>query len=210
MMELAKYKICPACGERNAPSLMECRKCETDLMGVRVMDAEAEQREREEQETKERESAAEKRLMRVCDCGEKNPPQARKCAACGEDISDILPTACEAEEEKQFAYSLTAIGDEFAVVPVEPVLIVGREAALSEYLSGKNYVSRRHAQITVAADRAYIENLSSTNGTFVNNEQIADGEPTVLKDGDEIGLGGKVINGTRQSGAAYFTFRVVE
>ena len=28
-MALEKYKLCPVCGTRNPPSLMECRECET-------------------------------------------------------------------------------------------------------------------------------------------------------------------------------------
>ena len=44
-MELEKYKVCPSCGEHNRPTSLECRKCETDLTGVRVVDSETEQRE---------------------------------------------------------------------------------------------------------------------------------------------------------------------
>ena len=40
-MVLEKYKICPACGEHNAPNLLECRKCETDLTGIKIVDATA-------------------------------------------------------------------------------------------------------------------------------------------------------------------------
>mgnify|MGYP000431813258 CR=1 FL=1 len=42
-MALKKYKVCPACGEHNAPNLLECRKCETDLTGIEIVDAAAAQ-----------------------------------------------------------------------------------------------------------------------------------------------------------------------
>ena len=45
-------------------------------------------------------------LMKVCDCGEQNPPQARKCQACGEDISDIIATNVVPETAKTFSYTL--------------------------------------------------------------------------------------------------------
>jgi pSer/pThr/pTyr-binding forkhead associated (FHA) protein len=53
----------------------------------------------------------------------------------------------------------------------------------------------------------FIENLSRTNKTFINNEEIPDGIPTALQNGDEIGLGGKIIDGNRQDKAAYLTFQ---
>ena len=48
-------------------------------------------------------------------------------------------------------------------------------------------VSRRHARFTVANGAATVEDLGSTNGTFVNGVAIA--AATRLKDGDEIALG---------------------
>lgn len=48
-------------------------------------------------------------------------------------------------------------------------------------------VSRRHARITVSRDAASIEDLESTNGTFVNKQPVK--VPIALKDGDEVALG---------------------
>jgi DNA-binding winged helix-turn-helix (wHTH) protein len=48
-------------------------------------------------------------------------------------------------------------------------------------------VSRRHACFTVASAVATVEDLGSTNGTFVNNVPIS--SATRLNDGDEISLG---------------------
>jgi DNA-binding winged helix-turn-helix (wHTH) protein len=48
-------------------------------------------------------------------------------------------------------------------------------------------VSRRHARITVSRGAASIEDLESTNGTFVNKKPAK--VPTALKDGDEVALG---------------------
>jgi UDP-glucose 4-epimerase len=59
-----------------------------------------------------------------------------------------------------------------------------------------------------ALEKVFIENLSQTNKTFLNNEEISSETPTAVNNGDEIGLGGKVINGTRQENAAYFVFQV--
>lgn len=51
-------------------------------------------------------------------------------------------------------------------------------------------VSRRHAKITrVGEGRYYVMDLSSTNFTHVNGEQLDPFEPRVLADGDELHLG---------------------
>ncbi len=205
-MALEKYKICPACGGHNPPSLLECRKCETDLTGIKVMDSAMEQKEAEEKAkaSETPSGGGTPVLVRVCECGAHNPPQARKCKECGEDISDIIPTTVM--EEQTFTYELKAIGDDFSVTLDQPVIVIGREAGLKDYLGTKMYVSRQHAKLTIVAGKVMIENLSNTNQTFINNLSVAGTEPTALADGDEIGLGGMEINGERQKDAAYFTF----
>ena len=51
-------------------------------------------------------------------------------------------------------------------------------------------VSRRHARITVKEGQHFLEDLGSTNGTFVNRgKRLAPGERHQLKDGDEIIVG---------------------
>jgi pSer/pThr/pTyr-binding forkhead associated (FHA) protein len=48
-------------------------------------------------------------------------------------------------------------------------------------------VSRRHALIRVAGDRATIEDLGSKNGTFVGDRQVT--SRVRLNDGDQVRLG---------------------
>lgn len=48
-------------------------------------------------------------------------------------------------------------------------------------------ISRRHAQITYQNQRYLIEDLGSTNGTFVNGQRCTG--PTSLKDGDVVEFG---------------------
>ena len=205
-MELTKYKICPACGEHNAPNLLECRKCETDLTGVKVMDSAMEAQAEEEKKKAAEDSSAGGTpvLVRICDCGAHNPPQARKCRECGEDISDIIPSTVM--QEQKFSYELKAVDDDYSVMLDQEVCVIGRESELKDYLGSKMYVSRQHAKLTIVAGKVLIENLSQTNRTFINNVAVSGTEPTPLADGDEIGLGGMEINGKRQSQAAYFLF----
>jgi DNA-binding winged helix-turn-helix (wHTH) protein len=48
-------------------------------------------------------------------------------------------------------------------------------------------VSRRHARITLAGDRAILDDLNSRNGTFVGDRKIT--AAVHLRDGDEIRIG---------------------
>lgn len=52
-------------------------------------------------------------------------------------------------------------------------------------------VSRRHAQIVIAGDAATLEDLGSTNGTWLHGERLTAAAP--LADGDEIRLGPAVV-----------------
>ena len=208
-MELSKYKICPQCGEKNPPSQLDCSSCDADLTGVRIVDDSTAEKKPEEPPVREdgAAEAAKPELVRICECGVENVPQARKCRACGEDISDILPVRREAMQSRTLVYELKAPDGSLTVTMEQPSVILGREAELKEYLQTKSYVSRRQARLTVTEDGVLIENLSRTNKTYLNNEKLPDGAPAALRDGDEIGLGGKVIGGSRQEQAAYFIFR---
>ncbi len=48
-------------------------------------------------------------------------------------------------------------------------------------------ISRRHARVTRGPNGFVVEDLGSTNGTFVGDQPVK--EPTPLRDGDRIGLG---------------------
>src|SRR6185436_7121561 len=51
-------------------------------------------------------------------------------------------------------------------------------------------VSRRHARIVIKEGRFYVEDLGSTNGTYVNRgRRLLPGTPQPLADGDEIIVG---------------------
>jgi pSer/pThr/pTyr-binding forkhead associated (FHA) protein len=62
----------------------------------------------------------------------------------------------------------------------------------SEYARDMGYISRKHAYFHVKSDGIYIEDLGSTNGTFVNGVRLNE-QPVRLKSGDTIGFGGKRV-----------------
>lgn len=64
--------------------------------------------------------------------------------------------------------------------------IIGRDRNSGIYLNSK-YVSRRHAAIRYIEQGFYLVDFNSTNGTFINGEQIY--HPTKLEEGDIIRIG---------------------
>ncbi len=206
---MSKYKICPFCHSKNEPTLLECHNCEADLTRVNITDEETEKM-LEENAVATLDLSKQTTMIRVCDCGAHNPANARKCQACGEDISDIIPIQDDARannvEEKALVYILSSLDGKYSYKVSEHETMIGRENMMSDYLGSKSYVSRAHAKLTIKDGKFYIENLSRTNFTYLNNKKIV--AKTELKNGDELGLGGTNINGKFQVEAAYFIVRI--
>jgi pSer/pThr/pTyr-binding forkhead associated (FHA) protein len=77
-------------------------------------------------------------------------------------------------------------------------LIIGRSDAarsiypdidLAPHGGDAHGVSRRHARLIVEADGVYLEDLNSTNFTFLNRRRLEPGQRYPLRNGDEIRLG---------------------
>lgn len=79
-------------------------------------------------------------------------------------------------------------GGEFPIVP-ERELVIGRSNDIDVALI-EDMVSRRHARVLLQGDSLIIEDLGSTNGTFVNGEKIRRAR---LKEGDKILIGTSII-----------------
>jgi len=68
--------------------------------------------------------------------------------------------------------------------------ILGRDADVAVWLDSPT-VSRHHARLVITEDEATIEDLGSTNGTYLRGQRLA--APSPLADGDEIRLGSVVV-----------------
>lgn len=162
---MQKYKICPSCHSKNEPTLLECFNCEADLTRVKITDEETEKMLEENAEAAPCQSEK-PAMVRVCECGERNPSNARKCKACGEDISDITPTPDGVQENAPVntrTFVLSSLDGKYAYKVAGGETVIGRENAMGDYLATKSYVSRAHAKITLENTSLYIENLSGTN-----------------------------------------------
>jgi hypothetical protein len=78
-----------------------------------------------------------------------------------------------------------------ATYPLEgDQLIIGRDAVNAVAINDAE-VSRKHARLTFQGGKYVLEDLGSTNGTFVNGQRLV--SSTVLKSGDVVSLGEQIV-----------------
>lgn len=68
----------------------------------------------------------------------------------------------------------------------EAPLLIGRGSDAAIRLDD-DYVSTRHARIAASGDQWFVEDLGSTNGTYIGSQRIS--QPTTLQLGSQIRIG---------------------
>lgn len=110
-------------------------------------------------------------------------------AFCGEASSEPLEIAPALAAVEPWPLAYLMLGkQEYSLQPGDNLL--GRAEDCLVVLPSPR-VSRRHARVRVAGGRATVEDLGSTNGTFVSGQRVA--QPRELRDGDEILVGPSVL-----------------
>ena len=72
---------------------------------------------------------------------------------------------------------------------------VGRATDNDMCLDDDEFASTHHARFVCGDGRTFVEDLSSTNGTFVNNQRID--QSVNLKIGDRVQIGSVIIEATK-------------
>jgi pSer/pThr/pTyr-binding forkhead associated (FHA) protein len=89
-------------------------------------------------------------------------------------------------------------GAEQALLPGQSEWIIGRsdpvrgiypDVDLTPHGGDTHGVSRRHARLVMHDGQIHLEDLNSTNYTFINRQRLQPGQLHPLKDGDEVRLG---------------------
>ncbi len=74
-------------------------------------------------------------------------------------------------------------GDAFLI---DRDIILGRDSGSSIVIKD-TFASNQHARVSVRQGQYWLEDIGSTNGTFVNEAQVK--QPVVLADGDRLRVG---------------------
>ncbi len=72
--------------------------------------------------------------------------------------------------------------------PLEPVTALGRDLD-NEIVLADPTISGRHACLSIREGTWWIEDLGSTNGSFVNDEEVDSDTPALLRSGDLVQVG---------------------
>ena len=78
---------------------------------------------------------------------------------------------------------------EFLVGREDPVSNIYPDIDLTPHKGEEHGVSRMHAKIYAQGSQYLIEDLNSTNSTYLNRQKLAAKTPTPIKDGDEVRFG---------------------
>lgn len=146
-------------------------------------------------------------------CHQENDATALHCSSCGASFAEnmqtpvvppqaVNPIIFEAAPEqfgkpvpRTIAFYIN--GEKQPVLmPANGKIVLGRNLGtqeqtvdLADYYAHLLGVSRQHATISINQDSCVIEDLNSTNGTWLNEQRLSPNQPYNLHNGDFVRLG---------------------
>lgn len=184
---MARVKVCRICGHHNTPDEFFC-KGENDTCGTSLADVNA-------VDTSELERLAAEADAADDGGADGGGVDAGAAAGGGVDVgvggqqNQAPNLGGQTRREAQVAPC--ALAFPWGQVPVAGQLNVGREAGfspISGQLDAFPTVSRRHAVVGAAQGQWTVQDLGSTNGTYVNGARLAANETRAIQNGDQIGF----------------------
>ena len=130
-------------------------------------------------------------------CGEEVEEGDAFCSSCGYALQApalaAVPVAAPAGPRLVVSASGAEIplpaGDELFIGREDPISGIYPEVDLTPHGGEDGGVSRRHARIIIEGGNYFVEDLDSTNFTFVNKQKLAPKTRQQVNDGDEIRCG---------------------
>lgn len=102
----------------------------------------------------------------------------------------------EASETSGRAYQLRMVEPPTAqTFPLSEEVTIGRAPGCSVALADDTFVSQLHARVYIRDGRPFVEDLGSTNGTFLNQTRLTKVAP--LRRGDRLRVGETVLEISR-------------
>ena len=120
------------------------------------------------------------------------------CEECGAKLDALNEPQGTAMESPAERLVLASADGSTLEIPVMDEVVVGREDPISEVfpdldLTGfggmEKGVSRKHAVIHRSGADYTVEDMGSTNGTYVNRKKVLPNVPQAIKPGDELRFG---------------------
>lgn len=170
--------ICPTCNTQNETGATFCDQCGASLAPLNTAAAAA--------------------CAGSCPvCGATTMNGDAFCEECGAALSTPAPAAGPVQHRTARAQIVIGNGQSIELAGKSSYLI-GREDQVSGVYpdvdttrsdGDASGVSRRHAEIVLQSDQWFVQDLNSTNGTYINNQRMAPLSRQPLHSGDQIRLG---------------------
>jgi hypothetical protein len=167
---------CSACGYSNLPGEMFCQNCGVQLPPVASVPPPPPQPVVDV-------AHSERRLVPSIQPLQDNSPGSEHSGGPRQASSRLII------RESGIEIPLPADQSELVIGRTDPVQNIYPDVDLAEQEGERSGVSRRHARILRRADGIFLEDLNSTNFTFLNHMRLQPGQAYPLKDGDEVRLG---------------------
>ena len=114
-----------------------------------------------------------------CSCGQLLPKEAQYCFLCGCRVGQKV-------SRYRLVHRSNGAGQAVAIADQE--ISIGKAPDCDLVIANDDYVSRHHARICEADGMLFLEDLNSSNGTFLRPRR-----PVALEPGDEILIGTTVF-----------------
>jgi hypothetical protein len=149
-------------------------------------------------------------------CGHENHVDAQLCVVCSlmldvsistktinqsGDLPSIFNAGSRHISEKVFLHITGGAslevdlheGQSYTIGRLNPKTGDRPEIDLTNHQADQHGVSRQHARFIYERNRLTILDLGSANRTYLNNQEVGDRQSRLVRDGDEIRLGGLVM-----------------
>ena len=181
-----------------------------------------------ENPTNNEEKGEQKVPAKHCECGWYNEANLKFCSKCQRNIKGLAkiyvfqrilddqkkqakndepkPEAKVEDHKLDFGFSLATVDGSYSysLSLQNPIVVVGREQEMAEYLHNKQYVSRTHAQLQIVGAKVAIKDVGSSNGTFVNYKRLSPNVDQLLEEGAKVSFGGPWNEEQQDQNVAYF------
>lgn len=210
---------CPQCGASVIPGEAFCDNCGADLSSVQPGGQPPPQQQQPQQQQAPPAQPAPQQPAQApagggvtCPtCGSSQPAGQAFCDNCGAQLSGAPPSGPPPSVPPPVQPSVQPVGRprlvvagtgveidlsgkaEAAIGREDPVSGVFPEVDLTPHGGEEGGVSREHAKLTFQGNQWQVQDLNSTNFTFVNNQKLNPGMPQPLNDGDQVRLGKVVL-----------------
>ena len=181
---VATATTCPACGASAMPDWAFCDHCGT-AFGPAVP------------------TPATANPLVCSSCGALLSPGSKFCEICGAVAGDAAAAARPSGsgmrarlvvQDSDAVLSFPRDMSEVIIGRKDPVHGVFPDIDMTDHGADEGGVSRQHARVFFQGNRTFIEDLESTNCTYVNQHRLIPGQPHPLNSGDELRLGRVKLN----------------